>query len=785
MIGPAPSHSQRVLVLAPLGRDATIACSILREAEISAEAVVDQGRLVAAIDEGVGALIITEEAILTGDSQPLASWLRTQPAWSDLPVVVLTHHGGGLERNPAAARLAGMLGNVTFLERPFHPTTLVSVAATALRGRRRQYEARARLEEVQEGEARLRAALTLGRLGSWSLDLANGELTSSAQHKAILGRSANDTLTLEESKRCVHPDDRAVAQETLSGAVATGAEYETEYRTVWPDGSVHWVETRARVIRDATHRAGRLIGASLDTTERKQVEQTLAARVAERTAALTASERRFRALFDSAFQMAILLDLDGRILVANRTALDMVGLATIDNRLLWEAQWWSGTRAEAERLRAEFPRAVAGAFVRREAVLALPGGETRTFDYSLKSVRDDKGAVAQVIAEARDVTELKVAEAALRQSQKLETIGHLTGGVAHDFNNLLMAVMANLELLDRHVSDDPKLRKLVDGARQGAERGAALTQRLLAFARRQDLQPQAIDVHGLVVGMRRLLDQSVGPTIPIELEGDTNGRLVLVDPNQLELAILNLALNARDAMPDGGTLTICFDEVEVRAGDRAGVEPASYLRLQMRDTGIGMDEATLKRAIEPFFSTKGIGKGTGLGLSMIHGLAVQSGGCLRLSSAVGRGTTAELLLPLTDTAAAIAHDHAEPRAMNAAGATILLVDDDPLIAMATTMMLEDLGHHVIERHSGPSALEVLRTTPTVDLLMTDLAMPGMTGLELALQARRLRPELPILLATGYADLPGGAGIDLPRLTKPYGQNDVAAEVAKLLTQRAA
>jgi PAS domain S-box-containing protein len=777
------SHSERMLVLAPIGRDTAIAIAILSEAGIAAEAAANPGQLLNEFDRGVGAAIITEEAAGTADLNDFSAWLARQPAWSDLPIIVLTHHGGGPERNPGAARLAGILGNVTFLERPFHPTTLVSIANTALRGRRRQYEARARIEEVREAEARLRVALKAGRLGSWIYDIASGELTSSERCKAIFGRGPGQSLTYEELRQAIHPDDRQTMQDAVARTMATAGDYAIEYRVVWPDGSLHWVEARARLTKAADGQPSQMIGVSLDITERKRLEETLAARVAERTAELEASERRFRAVFDSAFQMAMLVDLDGRVVLANRTALDAIDqtLAAVVGTTLWETPWWSSTLHEARRVRQEFPRAVAGDLIRHEAELAFPDGSQRVLDFSLKPVLTEDSAVVQVIAEGRDITELKQTEATLRQSQKLETLGQLTGNVAHDFNNLLMAVIANLDLLRRRVGDDLDLLRLVEGASQGAQRGAALTQRLLAFSRRQDLQPQAVHLPALIGGMHHLLQQSLGPRIQVEVKGADDLRPVLVDPNQLELAILNLALNSRDAMPDGGWVTITFDETEIGSGQDQVLEPGAYLRLRLEDTGCGMDEATLRRAIEPFFSTKGTGKGTGLGLSMIHGLAVQSGGGLRLSSRIGEGTVAELFLPVTAAAPQPTTGLRESsEAGSVAPATVLLVDDDALIAIATATMLEDLGHRVIEANSAEHALEILRSPAAVDVLLTDHAMPGMTGVELARHVRELRPGLPILLATGYADLPDPAGVDLPRLAKPYGQDQLEAVLGRLL-----
>ena len=378
------------------------------------------------------------------------------------------------------------------------------------------------------------------------------------------------------------------------------------------------------------------------------------------------------------------------------------------------------------------------------------------------------------------VKQREVAEEHLRQAQKMEAIGHLTGGVAHDFNNLLMAVLGNLDLLRKHFADDPKAARLIDGALQGAQRGAALTQRLLAFARRQDLKVQPVDLVELVKGMTDLLWRSVGSKIQINYDLPAALPPVLADANQIELALLNLVVNSRDAMANGGEIAIGVKEAEI-ASATGDLTAGIYVVLAVHDTGQGMSPETLKRAIDPFFSTKELGKGTGLGLSMIHGLAVQLRGALRLSSSTGAGTTAELWLPMSTSVKndVVAADDAVP-AIVEAKFRILMVDDDALIAMSTVDMLEDLGHEVIEAHSGLDALEILKGGQEVDLLITDYSMPKMTGAELAKAVRVLKPDLPILIATGYADLPPGADIDVPRLAKPYNQADLAAHIAKAL-----
>jgi CheY-like chemotaxis protein/two-component sensor histidine kinase len=377
----------------------------------------------------------------------------------------------------------------------------------------------------------------------------------------------------------------------------------------------------------------------------------------------------------------------------------------------------------------------------------------------------------------KEVAARENAQEQLRQAQKMETIGQLTGGVAHDFNNLLMAVMGNLDLLRKRMPNDPRLHRLIDGALQGAERGASLTQRLLAFARQQDLRAVPVDLRALIQGMIDLLERSLGPRVALTLDLPEGLPPARVDANQLELAILNLAINARDAMPDGGSINIKVSEH--RVGADPALQSGCYLKLSVIDTGKGMPPEILKRAIEPFFSSKPLGKGTGLGLSMVHGLAVQLGGALQLSSTPGKGTIATLLFPVA-TAAPEAESPVLAAPKVNRSAVILFVDDDPLIAMSTTEMLEDLGHQVIGASCGLHALDIIRSEQPIDLMMTDHVMPGMTGIELAAASREVRPSLPILLATGYAELPEGAQLDLPRLAKPYHQDQLRDRLDQLL-----
>jgi signal transduction histidine kinase/FixJ family two-component response regulator len=684
----ASPHSLRALVLAPSGRDAPLTVQLLHESGIAADICTGLPSLTEEIGRGAGAAIIADEALQTADLRPLRRFLDTQPAWSDLPIILLTHHGGGPERNPAALRLAEILGNVSFLERPFHPTTFSSIVHAAIRARRRQYEARERLDEISEREQQLQTALTAGRLGAWSLDVPSMRFHASSSSLGHFGIAAREDFTCGELQSALHPEDRDRVFRALNEAIELGDDYVIEHRVVGPDAAERWVDVRARVLRNAVGESVALVGVSLDITARKNSE------------------------------------------------------------------------LERERLLGELAR-------ERAALSSL----THTLE---QRVAERTGELLMEVA-AREK-----AQEQLLQSQKMESVGQLTGGIAHDFNNLLMAVMGNLELLQKRLPDEPSVRRLIDGAVLGAQRGASLTQRMLAFARQQDLRTASADIGALVRGMQELLRRSLGPQIDLSLHVETDLPPAVVDAHQVELALLNLAINARDAMPEGGVIAIRVDHRQVER--HALLRTGTYVRVQIADTGCGMDSATLAKAIEPFFSTKPLGKGTGLGLSMTHGLAVQMGGLLELSSAVGVGTVATLWLPMA-TEPAVAEQAACPAATAPPAhrtATILVVDDDPLISMSTVDMLEDLGHVVIEANSGERALEIIDGGRDIDLMMTDQAMPGMTGIQLAEIVRRKRPNLPVLLATGYADLPTSKLANLPRLSKPYRQAQLRAEIEKLL-----
>ena len=661
------TSSEHAVILAPRGRDAIVAVSMLAEAGIAAMSASDLRHFVATLRLGAGFAIVTEEALRDADLRSLKAFVDAQGEWSDFPFMVLTERGGGIERNPAAGRLLETLGNVTFLERPFHPTTLLSLAKSALRARRRQYEARARLETIREGQEQLRLALSAGGLAPWQLgisDDAAGSLTfdCGADCKAHFGRGPDDIFGYDELLASVHPDDLAERAGAIEAAIAAAADFAVEYRCIWPDGSVHWVEVRGRPELRPDGTVARMVGVSHDVTQRKTAEETL---------------RNFA------------IELERRV-------------------------------------------------------------EQRTHERAI--------AVAQ-----------------LHEAQKLEMLGQLTGGVAHDFNNLLTPVIGGLDLL-RRIHKDDRSQRLIDGGLQASERARTLVARLLAFARRQNLESQAVDIGGLVEGMVDLIQRSIGPRITIELDIGNDLPAALVDPNQLELALLNLAVNARDAMSEGGALAISVSQHDI-GPDHGQLAAGSYLRLRVSDNGTGMDEATLRRSVEPFYSTKGVGKGTGLGLSMIHGLAAQSGGALELASVIGKGTTCDLWLPATQMEAPGRVEVPDDEPMGGAILSVLVVDDEELVRHGTVEMLGAMGHSVVQAASGAAGLALLRTQD-FDLVVTDYLMPGMSGVEFAREARRSIPELPVLLVTGFADLAESAASDVVRLAKPFRQNELARAVMK-------
>ncbi|MBY3379162.1 hybrid sensor histidine kinase/response regulator [Rhizobium laguerreae] len=573
-------------------------------------------------------------------------------------------------------------------------------------------------------------------------------------------------------------EDRAagIPERALATAVEHGR-FEGEGWRQRKDGSRFW----AHVIIDPIRRpSGELIGyakITRDLTERRAAEK-----------AIRQSEEQFRRLVQGVSDYAIyMLDPEGNVSSWNFGAERIKGYRPQEIIGRHFSTFYTPEDREAGLPETALGIARAEGRFEREGWRVRKDGTRFWASIVIDAIRDEEGDVIGFAKITRDITEkmetqraLEQAREELFQSQKMEAIGQLTGGIAHDFNNLLMAVLGSLEILKKRMPQDLSLTSLVDNAMQGAQRGAALTQRMLAFSRRQELHMEPIDVSGLVRGMMDMLSRSLGPLTVIETSFPVRLPTILTDPNQLEMAILNLVVNARDAMPSGGRIALRASEESLPSG-KGPLSPGRYVRIAVIDEGEGMDARTLEQAITPFFTTKGVGKGTGLGLSMVQGLASQSGGRLMMKSSLGEGTTAELWFPVAsvEQATEAATDRPQQEENAPRRLRIVAVDDDGLVLMNTTLMLEDLGHTVFEAMAGPEALDILRKQQ-VDLVICDHAMPRMTGAQLAQAIRSEWPDIPIILATGYAEIPQGADIvDLPRLGKPFSQAQLAEAISRV------
>lgn len=582
----------------------------------------------------------------------------------------------------------------------------------------------------------------------------------------------------EHFSRFYLEEDRAagIPERALATAKEHGR-FEGEGWRQRKDGTRFWAHV---IIDPIRHPSGELIGyakITRDLTERRAAEN-----------AIRQSEEQFRRLVQGVSDYAIyMLDPEGNVSSWNFGAERIKGYRPKEIIGRHFSTFYTPEDRAAGVPQTALAIARAEGRFEREGWRVRKDGTRFWASVVIDVIRDDEGGVLGFAKITRDITEkmetqraLEQAREELFQSQKMEAIGQLTGGIAHDFNNLLMAVLGSLEILKKRMPQDLSLTSLVDNAMQGAQRGAALTQRMLAFSRRQELHMEPIDVSGLVRGMMDMLSRSLGPLTRIETSFPVRLPTILTDPNQLEMAILNLVVNARDAMPSGGRIVLRASEESVPSG-KGPLPPGRYVRIAVIDEGEGMDAKTVEQATTPFFTTKGVGKGTGLGLSMVQGLASQSGGRLMLKSGLGEGTTAELWFPVVtvERAAEVAVGLPQRAESASRQLRIVAVDDDGLVLMNTTLMLEDLGHTVFEAMAGPEALEIMRRQP-VDLVICDHAMPRMTGAELAEAIREEWPEMPIILATGYAELPEGTGIgNLPRLGKPFSQAQLADAISRV------
>ena len=661
---------------------------------------------------------------------------------------------------------------------------------------------------LREREAELARVQQIGRIGGLEVDLRTGfRNRRSPEYLLIHGLppdAANESH--EDWVRRIHPEDREATEKKFRDAVAGKVrEYTVQYRIIRPsDGETRWISVKSTIERDENGRAIRLVGAHSDVTE--QVVADLA---------LRQSEERFRNLADQLAELNATLAQRVEEKTRERDRIWNVSqdlLVVADRNGVWRTvnPAWTKTLgwSEAELLNrtSEWLEHPDDGGITRAQVKKLGDSETtvkfesrfrhrdgsyRWLSWTGVSDKDRNYAVARdVTAEKAAAERLKATEEALLQSQKMEAVGQLTGGIAHDFNNLLTGIVGSLDLLQTRLDQGrtDNVARYIDAAMTSANRAAALTHRLLAFARRQPLVPKSVDANQLVVSLEDLLRRTIGETIDLEIVASNDLWGTLCDPNQLESALLNLAINARDAMPDGGRLAIAtanvrFDSV---TADTPALSPGDYVCISVTDTGVGMSAEVAARAFDPFFTTKPIGQGTGLGLSMIYGFARQSNGHVTIDSKLGRGTSVKLYLPrhLGDVAAPHASAVRAPE-LAVTGETVLVVEDEPVVRGVILEMLGEQGYRTLEAVDGPSGLRILRTNERIDLLVTDVGLPGMNGRQVADQARETRPELKILFITGYAESvaisDGFLQPGMEMITKPFDLDHLAQRIRAMIS----
>ena len=674
-------EGRKILISAPFGRDAESLSKVLSAQGYDAHCCSSLTELAAAIDDQAGAVLVTEEA-LNGDVAPLRRALEAQPAWADVPFVILAARRTGSARREEAARaaLVGMASNAIVLERPIGSASLTSATASAMRSRQKQFDMRDRLRELESGREALAASEAELRLIADSLPVLIGFIGRDYRYRfanrayeqwfyqtpaQIVGRDAREVLSQSE-----YASREAEMRAALEG-------HEVRFQMPWPrrDGRRREADIRYLPRRGTDGAVDGFHIFVIDITDRKQTEEQLAARVIERTTALEAE-------------------------MANRAQM----------------------------------------------------------------------------------------EAALRQSQKMEAVGQLTGGIAHDFNNMLTGVIGALDIMKRRIASGRTgdLDRFMDAASTSAQRAAGLTARLLAFSRRQSLDLKPIDANELVLSLEDLLRRTIRENIELRIVTGDDVSFAVADANQLESAILNLAINARDAMPEGGQLTIetnVLDLDNAHVASRAGIAPGRYVVIGVTDNGVGMAPEVLEKVFDPFFTTKPIGQGTGLGLSMVYGFARQAGGQVRIHSQPGMGTTVSLYL-LAGEGGEEATTAAGDAVPQGSGQSVLLVEDDPSVRLLVREVLEELSYATIEAEEADGAVPILASGRPIDLMISDVGLPGMNGRQLAEIARQHRPDLPILFITGYAEnaaiRAGFLGTNMAMITKPFSLDDLAGRISEML-----
>jgi PAS domain S-box-containing protein len=664
-------------------------------------------------------------------------------------------------------------------------------------------------------EERLQLALEAGAVvGSWVWDIPNDQVTTDARLAQIFSVDpdvAAQGLPSEAFTRAIHPGDYRLFVETITQTMQTGGQFRTEFR-LSPLGETRWVEAIGRIDIGSDGRSTLCSGVLVDVTERKRTQ-----------AALAESEERFRLAAEASgiigtwtYDFAVekfYADVHFARLysIEEQRAVAGISLAEFLAVLHEEDQ-----ARVAEEVTAAI--ATAGRFS-HEYRLMPRDGKTRWVFCLGEIYRDESGAVSKAFGLALDITARKEIEAelravnetleqrvaaqiaarseieeALRQSQKMEAVGQLTGGLAHDFNNLLTGIVGSLEMIGQRIKQGrtEDLERYLDAAVSSADRAAALTHRLLAFSRRQTLDPKPTNTNQLVEAMKELIKGTVGPSVKVKTVLAHDLWTTLCDPPQLENALLNLVINARDAMPDGGTLLIESSNVDL-ADAVAGpwdIPAGHYVVLCITDTGTGMTPDVIQRAFDPFFTTKPLGQGTGLGLSMIYGFVKQSGGQVRLHSTVGEGTTVKLYLPRYSGETLPAEDVGQPAGdlHAAAGETVLVVDDEAVVRMLVCDVLDDLDYAALEAPDGAAAMKILEASRRIDLLVTDVGLTGnMNGRQLADAARTRRPDLKVLFITGYAEAAviGNGQLEpgMQVLTKPFSMETLATRIHDMIADQ--
>jgi len=681
---------------------------------------------------------------------------------------------------------------------------------------------------LRESERRLRLAMDAGRMAIWELHIPTDTVKISPELNRLLGFPPDATPTAAELRAHYHPDDLERVREAGRAAIARSDRFaEVEFRFIRPDGAIRWLMVRAEIYLDSKGQPDSYVGVAFDVTGRKEAEEALQ----RSEAALRESDEKFRAIVDSIDQMIWSTRPDGYHDYYNRRWYEYTGVPEGST----DGAGWNGMfhPDDQERAWGVWRHSLTtGEPYHIEYRLRHRSGQYRWVLGRAQPVRDEEGRIIrwfgtctdiqdlvdarEVLARGREELEILVAERtaelqsaneqllaeieereraeeALRQAQKMEAVGQLTGGIAHDFNNLLAGIVGSLDLLQTRLQQGrtEHIERYAKAAMASAHRAAALTHRLLAFARRQPLDPKPVDANKLVSSMEDLLRRTLGPSVSMELV--TAGGLwpTLCDPNQLESAILNLAINARDAMPEGGKLVIETANAsldQAYAATQRDVAPGQYVAICVTDTGTGMPADVIARAFDPFFTTKPIGQGTGLGLSMVYGFAKQSEGHVRIYSEEGRGTTVKIYLPRyrgaadeEEVTAAVSQE-----AVTGTGETVLVVEDEPVIRDLIIEVLQDLGYQALQATDGPAGLKVLQSKRPIDLLITDVGLPGINGRQLADQAREWRPELKVLFITGYAENAAlAAGFLAPgmeMITKPFAVEVLARRIKAMISQ---